>query len=232
MADRSSRLFEIIQTLRKAKAPVAARAIAEALEVSKRTVYRDIVTLQATGVPIEGEAGMGYVMRAGYDLPPLMFTAEEIEAVVVGLSLLGRTGDAGLQAAATRVAEKISDVLPRGNDRVFDMTPLLVSKWNSVPPAGVDSDVLRKAIREERELAIGYRDAEARNTNRMIRPIALVYYVDSVILAAWCLMRDDFRHFRLDRLTACAPSEISFKGDGMRLRKLWRGRQELFSIPH
>lgn len=227
MTDRSSRLFEIIQTLRKAKAPVAARTIAEALEVSKRTIYRDIVTLQATGVPIEGEAGMGYVMRAGYDLPPLMFTAEETEAVVVGLSLLGRTGDAGLQAAATRVAEKISDVLPEGKDHAFDMTRLLVSRWSSVPPAEVDCQVLRKAIREERELAIGYRDAEARETDRTIRPIALVYYVDSVILAAWCQLRGDFRHFRIDRLTACRLTGMLFQGQGMRLRRLWRARQEL-----
>lgn len=229
MTDRSSRLFEMIQVLRTAKAPVPARAIAQALEISKRTVYRDIVTLQATGVPIEGEAGVGYVMRAGYNLPPLMFTAEEIEAVVVGLSLLGRTGDAGLQAAAARVAGKISNVLPDGNDRAFETSPLLVSHWNSVPPAAVDYDVLREAIREERELLIGYRDAEGQETDRRIRPLALVYYVDAVILAAWCELRGDFRHFRLDRLTACSSTGMRFKGDGVGLRRLWRARQELFS---
>lgn len=227
MADRSSRLFDIIQTLRNARAPVAARQIAQALEVSKRTIYRDIVTLQATGVPIEGEAGLGYVMRAGYDLPPLMFTAEEIEAVVVGLSLLARTGDAGLQAAAIRVAGKISDVLPDSRDRLLEMTPLLVSGWTSVPPPGVDCNAVRKAIREEHELLIRYRDVDARETDRKVRPVALVYYVDCVILAAWCELRGDFRHFRLDRLIACTPTESFFKGDGPRLRKLWRSRQEL-----
>lgn len=122
---RSSRLFEIIQILRHAPAPVSASVIADALEVSKRTVYRDIVTLQAMRVPIEGEAGAGYVMQMGFDLPPLMFTAEEIEAIVVGLSLIGRTGDADLLTAASRVSQKISEVLPNSVDSRLDKSPCM-----------------------------------------------------------------------------------------------------------
>ena len=109
---RSDRMFEIIQLLRRAEKPMTAQALADALEVVPRTIYRDIAVLQGMRVPIEGEAGIGYVMRRGFDLPPLMFTAEEVEAIVVGLALLRRTGDLGLQAAAGRVSGKIAEVLP------------------------------------------------------------------------------------------------------------------------
>lgn len=226
---RSSRLFEIIQLLRHASAPVSARAIANTLEVSKRTVYRDIVTLQAMHVPIAGEAGVGYVMQAGYDLPPLMFTAEEVEAIVVGLSLIGRTRDADLQAAASRVSRKIADVLPDAADSRIDGSPLHVSHWNAIPPSVVEYRVMRQAIREEQKLHLHYQDAEARSTERTIRPLALVYYVDSVVLAAWCELREDFRHFRADRMTACRMTETSFRGESGLLREKWRARHELFS---
>jgi predicted DNA-binding transcriptional regulator YafY len=143
MTDRSNRLFEIIQILRSADAPVPAHALARSLEVTKRTIYRDIVALQATGVPIDGAAGIGYVMRAGYNLPPLMFTPDEIEAIVVGLSLLGRTGDAGLQTSAARVSRKIVDVLPDHTESPFVAPPLLVSHWNTIPPPGTDYRLIR-----------------------------------------------------------------------------------------
>lgn len=225
---RSSRLFEIIQILRRARAPIPARAIADALEVSIRTIYRDVVTLQAMRVPIAGEAGIGYVMQEGFDLPPLMFTAEEVEAIVVGLSLIGRTGDADLQAAASRVGRKIADVLPATADGRLEGSPLHVSHWNEVPPAVVEYRVMRQAIREERKLHLTYEDAEARSTERTVRPIALVYYVDNVLLAAWCELREDFRHFRADRISACRPTGGRFEGEGERLRAQWRARHELF----
>jgi predicted DNA-binding transcriptional regulator YafY len=219
---RSTRLFEIIQILRGAKSPIPARAIADALEVTKRTVYRDIVTLQAMRIPVEGAAGVGYVMRSGFDLPPLMFTADEIEAIVVGLSLLGRTGDAGLQAAASHVVRKIVEVLPDATDNGFDGSPLHVSRWNAVPPSEIDHRAIRRAIREEQKLQLRYQDATARSTERTVRPIALVYYVDSIVLAAWCELREDFRHFRLDRMEACLPTPDRFTREGERLRTAWR----------
>ncbi|MFT3691134.1 helix-turn-helix transcriptional regulator [Paenirhodobacter sp.] len=225
---RSSRLFEIIQILRHAPAPVSAGVIAGALEVSKRTVYRDIVTLQVMRVPVEGEAGVGYVLRAGFDLPPLMFTSEEIEAIAVGLSLIGRTGDADLLAAASRVSQKISDVLPDTVDSRIDTSPLYVSHWNEVPPAPVEYRVMRHAIREERKLHLSYADADARNTERTVCPIALIYYVDNVLLAAWCELREGFRHFRVDRMKACRPIDSLFTGEGERLRSQWRNQHALF----
>lgn len=226
---RSSRLFEIIQILRRANAPVTARVIADALEVSKRTIYRDVITLQAMRVPIEGEAGVGYIMRAGFDLPPLMFTDVEVEAIGVGLSLLGRTGDADLLAAASRVSRKIADVLPDAADSRIDGSPLHVSQWNEIPAAMVEYRVIRQAIREERKLCLQYQDAGAQSTERTVRPIALVYYVDSVLLAAWCELREDFRHFRVDRMIACQPTDSVFRGESERLREKWRAQHELFS---
>lgn len=226
---RSSRLFEIIQMLRQASGPVSARAMANALEVSQRTVYRDVVALQAMRVPIEGEAGVGYVMQAGFDLPPLMFTAEEIEAIAVGLSLIGRTGDAALLAAASRVNQKIAAVIPGAIDIHPNGLGLHVSHWNAIPRAFVDYHVMRQAIREERKLRLSYTDAGGRGSERTVRPIALVYYVDSVLLAAWCELREDFRHFRVDRITSCGPVESVFKGEGKALRSRWHAQHELFS---
>jgi predicted DNA-binding transcriptional regulator YafY len=224
MGDRSGRLFEIIQILRGARGPIRAREIAQSLEVAQRTVYRDIVTLQARGVPIEGAAGVGYVMRAGYNLPPLMFAAEEIEAVVVGLSLLGRTGDAALQAAAVRALRKVEDALPRSGDHAPEEASLFVSQWNAIPRAEIEPGLLRAAIRQERKLQIRYQDVKAQESKRVIWPIALVYYIDNLVLAAWCELREDFRHFRIDRIRSCLTTDACFKGEGAVLRAEWRSK--------
>jgi predicted DNA-binding transcriptional regulator YafY len=215
---RSSRFFEIIQLLRTAQTPLTAAAIAEALEVTKRTVYRDIVTLQSMRVPIEGAAGIGYVMRAGFDLPPLMFTADELEAIVVGLSLIGRTRDAGLAESAARVARKIA-VSPH-----LERSPLMVSQWTTVPDAAVCLDDLRLAIRARRKVHFTYRNPEGSQTERTVQPIGLVYYVDAIVLAGWCELRDDFRHFRVDRLDGFSILTETFKG-AERLRREWRQRE-------
>lgn len=127
---RSTRLFEIIQLLRRADRPITAREMAEALEVSQRTIYRDIVALQAMRLPIDGEAGVGYLLRAGFDPPPLMFTEDEIEAIVVGLALLGRTRDKGLVRSAGSAAAKIAEVLPEGAQQP---APLRLSRWTRIP---------------------------------------------------------------------------------------------------
>jgi len=219
---RSSRMFEVIQFLRGASKPTPAWAIADALEVTKRTIYRDIAALQAMRVPIEGEAGVGYVMRAGFDLPPLMFTPDEIEAIAVGLSLIGRTRDTGLQKAASCVTRKISDVLPNAAGARIDGSPLRVSHWNSIPPSDVDVQAMRKAIRDEEKLFLHYHDAEMRSTERTVCPIALIYYVDNIVLAAWCEVRADFRHFRVDRVRQCLITDGRFKGEGDRLRAGWK----------
>src|SRR5215216_3880726 len=148
---RTSRLFEIIQFLRSARKPLTAAAIAETLEVTKRTVYRDVASLQAMSVPIYGEAGVGYVMRPGYDLPPL----------VVALSLLGRTGDKGLKAAAETIRAKVASVLPHSSKQPIDNVSLYAPAWGAAEPEDLDLSSVRRAIREERKLVISYCDEQA-----------------------------------------------------------------------
>src|SRR5215467_13044156 len=148
---RSDRLFDIIQALRGSKKPMTAAALAEELEVTPRTVYRDIATLQARRVPIEGEAGVGYVLRKGFDLPPLMFTIEEIEAVTVGARLVQRLRDPELQAAARRVLDKVTVVLPESLRSHLDR-PFYVSGGMAAEPHGVNVAELRSAIRDRRKI--------------------------------------------------------------------------------
>lgn len=214
---RSDRMFEIIQILRSRDGPVTAAYLSSALEVTERTIYRDISALQAMRVPIAGEAGIGYIMRPGYDLPPLMFDAEEAEAVLVGLAMIGRTGDSALKAAADRAGRKIGSVLPDGRAG----PGLYASGWTSVPKADIDSAFYRTAIREADRIAISYRDADGAATERTIMPIGLIYYIEAVVLAAWCELRADFRHFRLDRIAKADRLDRPFKADAERLRKAW-----------
>jgi len=224
---RTSRMFEIIQLLRSRNVPLTAEAMAEVLGVTKRTVYRDVAALQAMRVPIEGEAGVGYVMRPGFDLPPLMFDAEEVEAVVVGLALLGRTGDQALLAAAKRAGAKIASVLPGDKDHDLDEWPLYASSWHSIPGSLVQTSVLRSAIRNEERLHLTYGDSEGRESVRTVKPLAIVYYIDVVVLAAWCELRKDFRHFRVDRILKCTLSGQYFRGEAEKLRSIWRKAQKL-----
>jgi len=223
---RSNRLFEVIQLLRRAAKPLTAQQIAERLEVTKRTIYRDIVALQSMRIPIEGEAGIGYMMRRGFDLPPLMFDADEVEAIVVGLALLQRTGDRDLNLAAESVAAKIADVLPAEAGRAMQRKALTVSTWGTAT-TGLDMKSVRRAIREERKLQLGYIDGGRRSTVRTIKPIAIVYYVEVTVLAAWCELRNDFRHFRIDRIDSLKPLTARFTGEGDLLRSLWEARTPL-----
>ncbi|MCE8544692.1 YafY family transcriptional regulator [Ruegeria pomeroyi] len=216
---RSTRLFEIIQILRAATAPMTAEDLAARLEVSARTVYRDIAALQAMRTPIEGAAGLGYVMRGGYDLPPLNFDQEEVEALRVGLSMLARTGDSALQQAAERVCAKI--------DALHDP-----ADWLRVAPWGAPADdpgrgctpiaLLRQAVREARKLRIEYRSGDGSRTLRVLRPVGLIYHLDCTMLAGWCELRQGFRHFRTDRIWACDLLPDSFAPQAAALRQLWQ----------
>ncbi len=215
---RSNRLFEIIQLLRAADRPLTAEHLARSLEVSMRTIYRDIAALQAMGTPIEGESGVGFMMRSGYDLPPLNFDQEEIEALRVGLSMLARTGDSALQKAAQRIGAKIDDLAEPADW-------LQVAPWGASfddPQLGcVSKAMLRAAIRDEVKLKLTYRDESGHETIRVVRPIALIYHVECVMLAGWCELREAFRHFRTDRIYCCARLEETFVGQSQTLRTLW-----------
>ncbi|MDF1748100.1 MAG: YafY family protein [Alphaproteobacteria bacterium] len=223
---KSGRLFEIIQILRISDCPMTAQAIADALEVAKRTVYRDITALQAMRVPIEGEAGIGYIMRPGYDLPPLMFDAEEIEAIVVGLAMLGRTRDSGLLRAAERAGRKIASAIPDHTDRLADRT-LYASGWNIIPDSETEIRYFREAVRDEDRLCIHYRNGEGTESTRTILPLGMIYYVDAIVLAAWCELREDFRHFRIDRIRKADRLNAPFKDRATALRRKWRESSHL-----
>lgn len=211
---RSVRMFEIIQLLRNADQPCTAQSIAEELEVTKRTVYRDIAALQSLRVPIEGEAGVGYIMRTGFELPPINFDVEEAEAITVGLAMINRTGDKGLVRAAWRAAQKLTDATRLS-------TTLFASSWGAEEPAVVDLSVVRAAIRDERKLQIDYVNAQDVSTVRVILPIAIAYHSEAIVLAAWCELRKSIRHFRPDRISCYALLDQTFTGQGDSLRQEW-----------
>ena len=218
---RSDRLFDIIQRLRTAKGPVTAAALAAELEVTPRTIYRDIATLQARRVPIDGAAGLGYVLRKSFDLPPLMFTAEEVEAIAVGARLVRRLRDAKLQEAADSVFSKVTVVLPEALRRQLVSTPFFVSPGDTVEPRGVDLADVRAAIRDSRKLHISYADEQGRRTNRTIWPIAMAYYVDVTLVGAWCELRNGYRNFRVERIQSSTVLDEFFDQDNGRLFREW-----------
>lgn len=214
---RGDRLFDIIQTLRAAAKPVTARALAERLEVTERTIYRDIATLQARRVPIEGAAGIGYVLRRGFELPPLMFTIEEIEAIVVGARLTRRLRDPALEAASRTVLDKVATILPDRLRSGMEEARFYVSDGSHSEPRGIDLADLRRAIRETRKLRIAYTDAEGRGSARIIWPLGLAYFVDVTLIGAWCELRADFRHFRVERIIRSALLDERFAMDPKRI---------------
>lgn len=211
---RSTRMFEIIQLLRNADQPRTAAQIAQVLEVTPRTIYRDIASLQAMRVPIDGAAGVGYIMRPGFDLPPINFDIEEAEAVTVGLAMIVRTGDRGLKEAGRRACRKLEEATELSS-------ALFSSTWGVAEPVSVDMSDLRAAIRQERKLSITYRDGNGDETRRTVRPFAMVYHSEAIVLAAWCELRNDFRNFRPDRIAAYNLLDDRFTGQGEALRREW-----------
>ncbi|HVJ32278.1 MAG TPA: YafY family protein [Terriglobia bacterium] len=223
---RADRLFDIIQALRRASGPLTAAQLAGQLEVTVRTVYRDIASLQASRVPIEGAAGLGYVLRQGFDLPPLMFTRDEIEAILVGARLIKRTGDPGLQAAAEGVLSKLSVALPAHLRDHLDLAPVYVSPAGAVTPQQADLTDIRTAIRDRRKLRLSYVDVDGKATERVVLPLAIAYFVEATLLCGWCELRQGQRNFRLDRIRQMALLEDSFADDHARLMAEWLASQQ------
>ena len=198
---RADRLFDVLRLLRAAGGPITASELAEALEVTPRTIYRDVATLQGRRIPIEGAAGIGYVLRRGFDLPPLMFTEDEAEAIAVAMRMLARTGDPGLQRAAESVLSKLTLVVPDALRDYLNSAPVYVSKSGAPIPAQRDlPSTIRRAIRDLRKMRIAYEDGEGNRTRRVIQPFAVEYYVEATLVCAWCELRNDIRHFRSDRI--------------------------------
>lgn len=197
---RADRLFQIIQLLRRGRL-VTARRLAEKLEISERTVYRDVRDLVASGVPIEGEAGLGYVLR-GFDLPPLMFTEEEITALALGARIVQSWADPALARAAGEAQNKIEAVLPKHLSRRLGAAPLFSPGVAQSPLVFERMAELRRALREQRKVRIQYRRADGATSDRVVRPLCLAFFAPIWLLAAYCELRQDFRNFRLDRMAA------------------------------
>jgi predicted DNA-binding transcriptional regulator YafY len=196
---RADRLFEIIQNLRGDRL-VTAKALAGRLEVSVRTIYRDIVDLQASGVPIDGAAGAGYLLRPGYHLPPLMFLPAEIEALIVGARMVRAWGGRDLAAAAVEALVKIGAVVPSERMRVAERVPIFATGLRVGENDRQNLDVFAKAIDERRRTHFTYCDLDGANTDRTVWPLALHFWGQVWTLAAWCELREDFRTFRVDRV--------------------------------
>lgn len=218
---KAPRLFEIVRMLRAAPATVTARQLANALDVTERSIYRDMDALRAMHVPVEGGRGIGYILRRGFELPALLFSLEETEAIVLALGLLHRAGDEELKRAADRARSRITATLPPVLRHVVEQPHVFAWGTEATQPDGVDLAVLRRCIRDERKLRLRYRDIENQETLRIIRPFALIYYAETVNLVAWCELRRDVRHFRADRIVAADETDERFPAEGDRLRKIW-----------
>jgi predicted DNA-binding transcriptional regulator YafY len=225
---RSERLLELLQALRRRRQPVSGRALAVELGISIRTFYRDIATLQAQGAQIEGEPGLGYVLRPGFLLPPLMFSEDEIEALVLGSRWVAGRGDDRLGAAARNALAKVAAVLPDDLRAALDASALLVGPGEPLPTEAIDLAVVRRSIRAEHKLGITYRDGKAQETERVIWPFALGFFDRVRMVVAWCELRRGFRHFRTDRIAKLTPAGTRYPRRRQALLKEWR---ELEGIP-
>lgn len=197
---RSDRLLALTQALRRRRHPVTAATLAEETAVSERTIYRDIASLQASGVPIRGEAGVGYILESGFDLPPLMLTAEECEALMLGARFVRQRGDAGLGRVVDDAIAKIEAVLPEGVRLALREASLYAPVFSAMPPEVISVEELRRAVRDNRKIRLRYRDLSERESERTVWPVLLGYFERTRGLVAWCELRGDFRHFRTDRM--------------------------------
>ncbi|EON10890.1 YafY family protein [Pandoraea sp. SD6-2] len=225
---RTQRLFSLMQLLRRHRYPVAGAALADSLGVSLRTLYRDIAVLQAQGAHIEGAPGLGYVLKPGFLLPPLMFSEEEIEAIVLGSRWVAKRTDGALADAATNALAKIAAVLPSDLRASLEASTLLIGPGDPLPPMIVDLTVIREAIRAERKLHLSYRDEAGHMSERVIWPFALGFFDRVRMIVAWCELRNGFRHFRADRIEAMTVTETRYPRGRRALLKTWRettGRQ-------
>jgi predicted DNA-binding transcriptional regulator YafY len=218
---RADRLFQIIQVLRRSRAPITADAIAAELETSKRTIYRDIADLIGQRMPIRGEAGVGYVLEDGFDMPPLMLTPEEVEAAVLGAQFVAQRGDAALARAALDLLAKIHTVIPER------LRPLVVEPSTRAGPTrngapdGLDMSAVRGAIRGGRKLRLSYGDEHGQESRRTVWPFGLGYFETTRLLLAWCELRNDFRTFRTDRVLAADFLDEPYPERPARLRAQW-----------
>lgn len=218
---RSERLLALLQVLRRHRRPVSGIILAEQTGVSLRTLYRDIASLQSQGAMIEGEAGVGYVLKPGFMLPPMMFSEEELEALVLGSRWVNRSAEPRLAGAAADALAKIAAVLPAEMRETIESATLLVGPKRANEDKA-DVALIRKAIRTERILELHYSDEQGRISLRRVWPFALGYFEHIRMVMAWCELRRDFRHFRTDRIIDMTQHEERYPRRRTALMKEWR----------
>ena len=219
---RAERLLELVQILRRHRRPVSGAVLAGELKISLRTVYRDIASLQSQGASIDGEAGVGYILRPGFMLPPLMFSEDEIAALVLGSRWVADRADEPLQRAAHNALAKIAAVLPPDLRHDLDMTALLVGPGEPVAAGEAGLPIIRQGIRTERKLIVDYVDLKQAATKRTIWPIALAFFDRARVVVAWCESRRAFRHFRADRIEGLVLTDERYPRRREVLLREWR----------
>jgi predicted DNA-binding transcriptional regulator YafY len=207
---RADRLFQIVQMLRRRRVTTAAQ-IATALAVSQRTIYRDIDDLSASGVPILAEAGVGYALAKGFDLPPLMFTRDEVEAIVLGARIVRAWADPALASAAEEVLAKVESVLPANLKNRIPDAEIFAPDFHIDPEQRRRLQPLREAIRDRHKIRLSYNDRAASATERVVQPLGLFFWGSTWSLGAWCELRQDFRNFRADRMASCEVLPETFE---------------------
>lgn len=223
--DRTERLFALMDGLRRHRRPVTAADLAGELAVSVRTIYRDIQTLIGLGAPIDGEAGLGYLLRPGFFLPPLMFDEDELEALVLGARWVERQQDEALAKAARNALAKIATAAPEDLRDVMAQSGLWTHSWNQIAPK-VSLPTVREAIRREHKLWIAYNDQAGAATERFIWPIALAFYDNKHAVVAWCELREGFRFFRADRIATLTATGERYPQRRAALVKAWQRELE------
>ena len=219
---RATRLLDLLQLLRRHRYPVAGSVLARDLDISLRTLYRDIAALQAQGAHIEGEPGLGYVLRPGFMLPPLMFTVDELEAIVLGSRWVADRADVRLGEAAQNALAKIAAVLPSDMAGALENSGLLVAPGVALPESRIDPGDIREAIRHEVCVDMRYIDLKSEESERRVWPIALGFFEHVRIMVAWCELRAAFRHFRTDRILDWMPLATRYPKRRQVLLKSWR----------
>jgi len=217
---RADRLFQIVQLLRRRRTVTTAKQIGQKLEVSERTVYRDIRDLILAGTPIDGEAGVGYRIGPGYDLPPLMFDREEIQALVLGARIVRQVGDPSLARAADAILNKVATVLPKELEPLLAETRLFAPATRGGARSADALAMVREALVERRRMRFRYENERGDKTERTVRPLGVFFWGKTWTLAAWCEMRTGFRNFRLDRIETATIGERFEDETGRTLRDM------------
>ncbi|MEM8680508.1 MAG: YafY family protein [Planctomycetota bacterium] len=228
---RADRLFRIVEYLKARHEAVTAEELATEMEIGVRTIYRDVADLRVSGVPIIGEAGVGYLLSRDYLVKPLMFDVEELDALSLGAQMVESWGDAALARSARRAIDKITAVLPDVLAKDAKRSAAYACASRARPPITIDLASLRRAVRSRHWVEIGYTDEKQRKSQRRIRPLCLVFIAPVWLVAAWCESRGDFREFRVDRITNMTITDEPFRNEaGKTLRDLQRQKRKQFAL--